>query len=60
MAGILGAALLAVIGIFTGKAVKKGKAEKAAAERKAKSAELRRQRSEETAADENKEDDNIE
>ena len=61
MAGILGAALLAVIGIFTGKAVKKSKAEKAAAERKAKSAELRRQRSEEEAeADENKEDDNIE
>ena len=61
MAGILGAALLAVIGIFTGKAVKKSKAEKAAAERKAKSAELRRQRSEEAAeADENKEDDNIE
>ncbi len=39
--GGLGAILLAIIGIITGKCVKKKKAEKASAERKAKSAEKR-------------------
>lgn len=54
MAGIIGAAILAIIGIFTGKAVKKSKAKKAAAQKKAELAERRRQQSE------NKEDKTIE
>lgn len=58
LAGILGAAVLGIIGVLTGKAVKKGKAEKAAAERKAKSAELRKKREEEAADEE--EDESVE
>ncbi len=41
--GIIAAAILAVIGIITGKSLKKKKAAKELAERKAKSAELRKQ-----------------
>ena len=52
MAGIIGAALLGIIGVFTGKAVKKGKAKKESAERKAKAAERRRKKAEEAAGEE--------
>ena len=53
--GIIGAVVLGIIGVITGKAVKKSKAEKAAAERKTKSAELRKKKKEEAAAEEEEE-----
>ena len=52
MIGIIGAALLGIIGVFTGKAVKKSKAKKDSAQRKAKAAELRKKKTEETADEE--------
>ncbi|WP_295086270.1 leucine-rich repeat domain-containing protein [Ruminococcus sp.] len=58
MIGIIGAALLGIIGVLTGKAVKKNKAKKDSAQRKAKAAELRKKKAEETADEE--EDENIE
>jgi hypothetical protein len=56
MIGIIGAALFGIIGVFTGKAVKKGKAKKDSAERKAKAAELRKKKAEEAANEEEGED----
>lgn len=58
LVGIIAAVVLAVIGIFTGRNLKKKKAEKELAERKAKSAERRKQQ--DTADAKNKEDGNNE
>lgn len=56
--GLIGAVILAVVGIITGKNLKKKKAEKELAERKAKSAERRKQES--AAANTNKEEEHSE
>lgn len=57
IAGIIGAALIAVIGFVTGKKIKKSKAEKAAAEKREKAAERRKKRAEEEASDADENDD---
>lgn len=59
LCSVIGAAVLAILGIIIGKGVKKKKAESDKAKRKEKSAELRRKQQEE-AADEEEDDDDDE
>ena len=58
--GIIAAFILGIIGAFTGKKIKKSKAEKAKAENREKAAERRKKRQEEENEDTNKEEDSLE
>ena len=58
--GIIAAFILGIIGVFTGKKIKKSKAEKEAAEKREKTAERRKKRQEEENEDTDKEEDSLE
>ena len=58
--GIIAAFILGIIGAFTGKKIKKSKAEKAKAENREKAAERRKKRQEEENEDTDKEEDSLE
>lgn len=58
--GIVAAFILGIIGVFTGKKIKKSKAEKEAAEKREKAAERRKKRQEEEKEDTDEEEETLE